>query len=177
MGTKQIRVSERLYARIQSEKRAGETTGDALERMVGDYDLLDFAADAAGTESLDVERIDGGDPGAKETAETIETERVPVRIPTPVVFEVFYGIEGADDPESLLGRYEALLASKPRLELSEQAARRGGRLYSRHGASDEKQRLDLVDAMVAATALETDEPVVTNDSAFQDVDGLRVRTY
>lgn len=58
MGTKQIRVSERLYARIESEKREGETMGEALERMVGGYDLLDFTADADGRESLDVDRID-----------------------------------------------------------------------------------------------------------------------
>ena len=58
MGTRQVRISERLYARIQDEKRADETMGEALERMVGGYDLLDFAADAEGTETLDVERIE-----------------------------------------------------------------------------------------------------------------------
>lgn len=58
MGTRQVRISERLYARIQDEKRADETMGEALERMVGGYDLLDFAADAEGTETLDAERIE-----------------------------------------------------------------------------------------------------------------------
>lgn len=58
MGTKQIRISERLYARVKSEKRDDETIGEALERMVGGYDLLDFAADAEGKESLDVEGIE-----------------------------------------------------------------------------------------------------------------------
>jgi len=47
MGTKQIRVSEDLYARIESEKRPEETLGEALERLVDDYTLEDFAADAA----------------------------------------------------------------------------------------------------------------------------------
>jgi predicted nucleic acid-binding protein len=121
--------------------------------------------------------LDAGESGAREVAESIETEQLPARIPTPVVFEVFYGIEGADDPDEILSRYEALFASKPRVELSDQAAHRGGRLFARHEVSDEKRRLDLVDAMVAAAALELGEPVVTNDAAFQDVDGLRVRTY
>jgi len=58
MGTKQIRISERLYARIESEKRDDETISEALERMVGGYDLLDFAADAGGKESLDLEDIE-----------------------------------------------------------------------------------------------------------------------
>jgi len=58
MGTRQVRISERLYALVQDEKRADETIGEALERMVGWYDLLDFAADAEGREALDVERIE-----------------------------------------------------------------------------------------------------------------------
>ena len=47
MGTKQIRVSEDLYARIESEKRPDETLGEALERLVGGYSLTEFAEDAA----------------------------------------------------------------------------------------------------------------------------------
>ena len=47
MGTKQIRVSEDLYARIRSENREDETLGETLERLVGEYTLEDFAADAA----------------------------------------------------------------------------------------------------------------------------------
>jgi predicted CopG family antitoxin len=42
MGTKQIRVSERLYARIQSENREGETLGETLERLVGGRSLRDL---------------------------------------------------------------------------------------------------------------------------------------
>ncbi|MCG1003104.1 MULTISPECIES: antitoxin VapB family protein [Halobacterium] len=45
MGTKQVRVSERLYARVEAEKREGESFSEALERMVGGYGLLDFADD------------------------------------------------------------------------------------------------------------------------------------
>ena len=48
MGTKQIRVSEDLYARVRSENREGETLGETLERLVDDYTLREFAADAAG---------------------------------------------------------------------------------------------------------------------------------
>ena len=47
MGTKQIRVSEDLYARIESEKEPDETLGEALERLVGGYSLTEFAEDAA----------------------------------------------------------------------------------------------------------------------------------
>lgn len=61
MGTKQVRVSESLYVRIEAERREGETMAETLERMVGDYGLVDFAADAAAasdawdTEALEAE--------------------------------------------------------------------------------------------------------------------------
>lgn len=41
MASKQIRVSDRLYARVKSEKRDDETMGEALERMTNDFSLLD----------------------------------------------------------------------------------------------------------------------------------------
>jgi len=47
MGTKQIRVSENLHARVRSENREGETLGETLERLIDDYTLMDFADDAA----------------------------------------------------------------------------------------------------------------------------------
>jgi predicted CopG family antitoxin len=47
MATKQIRVSEDLYARVKSENREGESLGETLERLVDDYSLTDFANDAA----------------------------------------------------------------------------------------------------------------------------------
>lgn len=121
--------------------------------------------------------LDAGKRGALAVAEDIESDGLPARIPTPVVFEVFYGIEGADNPDELLPRYEALFENKPRVPLSDRAARRGGRLYARHEASDEKRALDLVDAMVAAIALEYEEAVVTNDAAYEDVDGMCVRQF
>ncbi len=46
MGTKQIRVSEDLYARVRSENREDETLGETLERLVGGYSLMEFADDA-----------------------------------------------------------------------------------------------------------------------------------
>lgn len=52
MGTRQIRISEDLYARIQSENKEGETLGETLDRLVGGYSLTDFADDA---EELDLD--------------------------------------------------------------------------------------------------------------------------
>ncbi|MFB6221106.1 MAG: antitoxin VapB family protein [Halolamina sp.] len=47
MGTKQIRVSEDLHARLKAEREEGETLGETLERLLGNYGLVDFADDMA----------------------------------------------------------------------------------------------------------------------------------
>lgn len=47
MGTRQMRVSEDLYARVQSENRADETLAETLDRLVDGYSLTDFADDMA----------------------------------------------------------------------------------------------------------------------------------
>jgi len=121
--------------------------------------------------------LDSDDPAAVELGQQLESNNLRLRVPTPVVFEIFYAIEGSDDPTELQTRYEALFANLPRTDLPERVAKRAGRLYRRHEDSNQKKNLDLVDAMIAATALDLNEPVVTNDQAFQDVAGLSVRTY
>jgi len=47
MASRQVRVSDELYARVEAEKRPDESFSDALERMIGDYGLLDFADEVA----------------------------------------------------------------------------------------------------------------------------------
>jgi len=65
MGTKQIRISEDLYARVQSENKEGETLSETLERLVGGYSLTDFADDAAELDlDFSVEEATDGAVGA-----------------------------------------------------------------------------------------------------------------
>jgi hypothetical protein len=47
MGTRQMRVSDDLYARVKAANREGETLAETLDRLVGGYSLTDFADDAA----------------------------------------------------------------------------------------------------------------------------------
>lgn len=42
MGTKQMRVSEELYARVKAENRKGETLAETLDRLVGGQSLRDL---------------------------------------------------------------------------------------------------------------------------------------
>ncbi|MFC7228013.1 antitoxin VapB family protein [Salinirubellus salinus] len=45
MGTKNVRLDEDVYERIKSQKRDDETFSDAIDRLTGEYTLLDFAAE------------------------------------------------------------------------------------------------------------------------------------
>lgn len=59
MGTKTVRLDEDVYERIKAKKRDDETFSEAIERLTGDYSLLDFAGGMSGEEAETVrKRID-----------------------------------------------------------------------------------------------------------------------
>jgi predicted nucleic acid-binding protein len=121
-----------------------------------------------------------GDEGAREKAEELDESVVPTRVPTAVVWEVYTGIGNAplrEKGEKLRALYERLLASRSTVDLSPEVARRAGKLNGTHLKSDALKDLDGADSVVAAHGLLLDEPVVSNDSDFQDVGGLAVVTY
>ncbi|MFB6193664.1 MAG: hypothetical protein ABEI75_01245 [Halobaculum sp.] len=66
MGTREVRISEELYARVEAERRDDETMGETLERMVGGYDLVEFAEASRGEESLDVQSVDAETAAASD---------------------------------------------------------------------------------------------------------------
>ena len=42
MGTKQVRLSEAVYAKIKDKKRQGETFSEAIDRLTTDWSLAEF---------------------------------------------------------------------------------------------------------------------------------------
>jgi predicted nucleic acid-binding protein len=121
------------------------------------------------------------DPGARALAGEFEGEPVLMRLPTSVIWEVFYGL--ANDttqdgvPVELRRRYEHLINTRTVEDVDEHIARRAGTLRGKHSASDRLRNLDGADSFVAAHGLALGEPVISNDGDFQDVDGLDVVTY
>lgn len=121
-----------------------------------------------------------GDEEARKKARELDQSVVPARIPTAVVWEVYTGIGNApleEQGEKLRALYERLIASRSTVDLSPEVARRAGELNGHHMNSDEAKDLDGADSVVAAHGLVLDEAIVSNDSDFQDVDGLDVETY
>jgi len=115
---------------------------------------------------------------ARELGQEMDRQGLPVRIPTGVIWEVMYGLGKTDRTLTDTRRvYEMLFESSTVIELDDNAARRAGTLRGKHARSDDLKNLDGADSMIAAHGLLLNEPVVSNDSDFQDVEGLDVVTY
>jgi Predicted nucleic acid-binding protein, contains PIN domain len=118
-----------------------------------------------------------GESGAVELAAELEADSVPTRVPTVVVQELYVGVGAGDDATANARAYEALVANKPVVEIDANIARRAGVLEGHHLTGDTKPTLGPGDATVAATGLVFNEPVVTNDADFEQVDGLDIKRY
>ena len=117
---------------------------------------------------------------ARAKARELDEQQVATQVPTAVVWEAYTGIgnvASVDTARQLRGLYERLLESRSTLDLTPEVARRACELNGEHLKSDSRKQLDGADSIVAAHGLLLDEPVVSNDSDFQDVDGLTVETY
>lgn len=51
MGTNTIRLDDDIYERLKAKKRADETFSDAVDRLITDWSLLDFAEGDAPVDS------------------------------------------------------------------------------------------------------------------------------
>lgn len=117
---------------------------------------------------------------ARAAARDLLSRQVPTRVPTVVIWEAYTGVGNAANDElagRLRGAYEQLVAGRGTVDLTPAVARRAGELNGEHTKSDRLATLDGADSVVAAHGLLLDEPVVSNDQDFQDVDGLEVVTY
>jgi len=121
--------------------------------------------------------LQAAEPAAVELAAELEASGVPTRIPTIVSQELYIGVGAGDFPHDNARKYEPLIENKPVVDLDANISRRAGVLGGQHLASDSKPALGPADAIVAATGLTLNEPVVTSDGHFESVDGLSVNLY
>lgn len=120
------------------------------------------------------------EPAALEISQQADESAEPIRLPTAVTWELFYGlgkIEDADYAASLRRKYSAIIQGTVSAALDDHIARRAGTLRGKHKASDRLKDLDGADSVVAAHGLILNEPVVSTDGDFQDIEGLDVITY
>lgn len=122
--------------------------------------------------------LDEGLEEARHLAAELEAAKVPRRVPTPVLYELYIAAGAGDDPFGNAQSNEALVANLPVVDLDENIARKAGTLFGIHRLSDRKPDLSPVDSMIAATGLTYNEPVVTGDTSnFGSVDGLALESW
>ena len=114
------------------------------------------------------------DPAATETLEQLIDAGTPVAFSALTVFEVEVGLRGAaarhrDRFENVVNRIDVVPLTR---DVAHRAAAIQQNLY------DRGDPIGAVDVLIAATALERGEEVLTrNTDEFRRVDGLTVETY
>ncbi|QCC57917.1 PIN domain-containing protein [Natrinema thermotolerans] len=117
---------------------------------------------------------------ALEKERALETEGVPLVIPTMTVLELYIGVGKVAHTTAERQRVEAVLDSYPLVPMTPSISRRAGRLLGRRltdAAAGDGPGIGKGDAVVAATALERDEPVLTGDTHFETISAIDVETY
>lgn len=110
----------------------------------------------------------------------LETEGVPLVLPSMTVLELYIGVGKVTDEPSIRRRVDAVLDSYPIVDQSPSIARRAGRILGermRQSAADDGPGIGKGDAAIAATAIERDEPVLTADPHFETIPGVTVESY
>lgn len=109
-------------------------------------------------------KIDADIPAALEKAREIESAGVPRRVPQIVVTELWISVGKGDRTKQNRRKYERLLAGLPQVDLTAPIAKRAGMIEGEAQAQDPNDSgVGIADAIIAATAIDFDEPVVTDD--------------
>ena len=111
--------------------------------------------------------LDANRPEAVEKARSIESAGVPRRVPRVVVTELWIAVRKGTQTAHNREKFERLLAGLPQVDLTAPIAKRAGEIEGRTQAADPNDvGVGLADAIIAATALAHDEPVITDDGDF-----------
>lgn len=120
--------------------------------------------------------VQNGVEAATEKAAEIESDGRPRRVPHTVLYELYIGVSKGIQTDENKEQVENVLSSLPLEPTTPSIARRAGKIEGELQKNGEA--IGAVDAFVAATALDYDEPVVTADIRdFERVSDLRIETY
>jgi predicted nucleic acid-binding protein len=113
---------------------------------------------------------------AVERKDAIDREATPVSMSAVTRFELFTGIERFSDPGPERRRVQRVVERFPTISVTPSVADRAGKVHG--GLVAKGAAIGARDAMIAATALESDLPVLTrNVDEFRRIQGLKVETY
>ncbi|MDL5362261.1 type II toxin-antitoxin system VapC family toxin [Halalkalicoccus sp. NIPERK01] len=117
-----------------------------------------------------------GDSRAKRRIEDIESQRIPLRISSVSLFELYHSVERVKESADRRRRIEAVLDSKPTYSADDAVMKKAGRIDGR--LATDGQAVGMGDTIIAATALVHEEPVLTrNVDHFERIDGVVIESY
>lgn len=120
--------------------------------------------------------IINGDEDAMATLELVERENRPEKISAVTSLELYEGVERSEKPAAEKRSVLRVLDSKHVIPADHDIMKHAGELSGR--LVSEGQRIDREDCIVAATAIQENEPVLTrNQSHFDRIPNLDVETY
>lgn len=117
-----------------------------------------------------------GRPEAVALARSIDREGQPLRIPAPVLFELWIGAARSGHPEAEAHRIEELLVAYETAGFDETDARAAGTLQA--SLSRTGRGLGTVDVQLAGMAVARSEELVTGDLGLASIGrGVPIRSY
>jgi hypothetical protein len=117
-----------------------------------------------------------GDEDAESILGLIERENRPEKVSAITALELHEGIERSRKPTAEKRKVLGVLDSKHVIAADHSVMKHAGELSGR--LITEGRQIDREDCIIAATAIQENEPVVTrNGSHFERVPNLDVRTY
>lgn len=116
------------------------------------------------------------DPDALQYLELIETTNQPEKVASITVLELYEAIPQLAVPEPRRQKILDVLDTRHTVAADETVTRKAGTISGELRSRGDE--IDREDCLIGATAILTDEPVVTrNTDHFERIDGLRVETY
>lgn len=116
------------------------------------------------------------DPDAIQYLDTIEEENRPEKVASITVLELYEAVPQLDVPDERQQKILNVLDTRHTVDADKTVMRKAGKISGTLISQGEE--IDREDCIIGATALLTDEPVVTrNRDHFERVDGLDVVTY
>ncbi len=117
-----------------------------------------------------------GDDGAIEYLSIAEDQNRPEKVSSVTVLELYEGVGQSDRPEEEKRAVLDVLDSKTAVPADQDVMRRAGRISGELVAAGTP--IDREDCIIAATALQEDEPVITrNVEHFERVPDVDVESY
>lgn len=108
--------------------------------------------------------LEANRPEAIDKARAIEQAGVPRRVPRVVITELWIAVGKGTETAHNREKFERLIDGLPQVDLTAPIAKRAGEIEGQMQSADPNDvGVGLADAIIAATAIALDEPVVTDD--------------